>query len=295
MTGWDEGRYEFKYALPLSRRSELMDLTAPHTIPDRKARSIGADAHGYEVHSLYYDTFDGERPTLRDYFERLAERSIRDRLRVRTYGHRGEEQPVFLENKRKLDDRVVKARALIGNTEGWDAAPGPTPWRALAPGLRPKDRFAYRDFDRRVVGDGRRPVSVVHYVREVYTALDDPACRLTIDRDVCATTCPTSLDLYAAPDVDLIPRDWVVLEMKFRAHRPLWMRRICAALGLRAVPISKFGLSVALGFRGGHARELRFFTPYPLRRIGAFARRSFGARAGDWRADAAPRRAEACP
>ena len=79
------------------------------------------------------------------------------------------------------------------------------------------------------------------------------------------------MDLYAPADVDLIPPDWMVLEMKFSDTRPAWMSEIVRRLRLRAVPVSKFGLSVALGYRADHPTELRYFTPQPLRALGRIA------------------------
>jgi hypothetical protein len=55
------------------------------------------------------------------------------------------------------------------------------------------------------------------------------------------------------------------MELKFDGDRPGWMRTLCKQLRLRAVPVSKFGLSVAKGMRAGNARELRYLTPRALR------------------------------
>ncbi len=268
MSGRREGRFELKYAIPVGLRERLLELVQDDVRSDEHARPLPCGGRGYPVHSLYYDTAHNEQPTFDDYFDRLAERNIRDRLRIRTYGWRGDaEQPVFLENKRKLDDRVVKHRVRVCNTEEWYQQRSQQPWQTWRKRIPPRGRHAFRNFDR-MVRIARRPVSVVHYVREVFID-NDPAqtqVRLTIDREVTATIRPKTLDLYASPDVDLLPRDWMVLEMKFDGDRPVWMRRLCRKLSLQASPVSKFGLSVALGFRADHPRELRYFTPHPLRR-----------------------------
>ena len=199
----DIGRFEYKYVLPTARRDELLEIAAPYVLPDEHATLLPNGSRGYDVHSLYFDTFraaprpDGSvdyLPLLGDYRDRLAERKIRDRLRARTYGQPGTVQPVFLENKRKLLDRVIKHRARICTADEWAAAGGPTPWRAFGDRLKRSHRFGYENFDQKVVEQGRRPVSVVHYVREVYVARDpdQPKVRLTLDCDVCATTRPAA-------------------------------------------------------------------------------------------------------
>ena len=67
---------------------------------------------------------------------------------------------------------------------------------------------------------------------------------------------------YISP---LIPPEWIVMEMKFTGTAPGWMRELGSHLGLTAVPVSKFGLSVAKGLRAGRQWELRLLTPPPIR------------------------------
>lgn len=268
-----QGRFELKYAVPVALRADLLAFARPHIEAGTNAVPLPGGGSGYRVHSLYFDAISAGC-ALRDYRERLCERSIRNRLRVRTYGLRGEKQPVFLENKRKEENRVVKSRTWICSASAWHSAVGPHPWQHFSDDIAPKNRFAYRDFDRLVAGQ-RSPVSVVHYLREVYVprGAARSGIRLTLDREVRATTCPQTLDLYAPADVDLIPPDWMVLEMKFSDVRPAWMGRLVKTFRLQAVPVSKFGLSVALGFRSDRPAELRYFTPQPLRARGNIASR----------------------
>lgn len=273
MTGSiQQGRFELKYALPLSVREGLLAAVADHVRPDPHAVPLLGGGQGYRVHSLYYDTTQNGQLTLGDYKQRLSGRRIRNRLRARTYGLPGEEQPVFLENKRKGESRVVKSRLRICSAASWHRTAGPYPWQAFAERVSPRKRFAYDDFNSLVAGH-RAPVSVVHYLREVYVPQNttEMGVRLTLDREVCATTRPRTLDLYAPPDVNLIPPDWMVMEMKFSGTRPHWMCKLVQQFRLQAVPVSKFGLSVVLGFRADRRAELRFFTPQPLRASGMIA------------------------
>ena len=259
----DNGRFECKYAMPVAHRERLLDA-ATDIQPDPHAEDLGGGKMGYHVHSIYYDT-----PEFKDFYERLDENQIRDRLRARTYGRPGDRAPVFLENKRKLDDRVVKSRGYITDADSWCATDEPWPWRRWMDGLKGKNLRVAREFDRLVAGV-RRPVSVVHYAREVWvsTRKDQPKVRLTLDLEVTATVAPKARDLYAPPDVWLLPEDWMVVELKYDGDRPGWMRRIAKELGLRAHPVSKFGLSVALGMRRDHLHARRYLIPKPLRDLG---------------------------
>ena len=266
--GWArQGRYELKYALPVDQCAEVLADAARWVAPDPHGEVLPGGGRGYRVHSLYYDTQRGGRYTLDDYRDRLAERPIRDRLRVRAYGRPGQGAAVFLENKRKHDSRVVKGRVRLCDEGAWHAATDPYPWVSLGQHLTGADR-AFCDSFHRLICDGERaPVSVVHYERECYLDRrpEHRGVRFTVDRRVCATLRPRTLSLYAEPDVWLLPPDWCVLEMKFSETRPGWMRELCARHRLRAQPVSKFGLSVVLGFRADSAAERRFFTPQTLR------------------------------
>ena len=264
----DIGRFELKYAVPVTLRDRILALAEGYVKPDKHALHLASGLRGYEVHSLYLDS-----PDLQDYRQRLAERKIRDRLRVRSYGPREAGPfPVFLENKRKLDNWVIKARvALPASSEQYLATTEPEPWRLWASQITGAGAYAARHFVRLTGGGRRVPVSVVHYTREVFVGLnpDRPKVRLTLDHNVTASTRNLSYsNLYGAHDVELIPPDWMVLEMKFGGSKPGWMRRICRELGLRAVPVSKFGLSVGLGAAGSRYREVRYLTPRPIRRAG---------------------------
>jgi len=252
------GRYEIKFALPVSLRTTILDLVGPEAVPDPYARPFGDGRYGYHVHSLYFDT-----ATLSDYFERLDRRPIRNRLRVRTYGQGPEGQPVFLENKRKSGKWVVKHRAQVCDASQWCASDDDRPWSAFAEKVSGRQAFAAQSFCTLVDGKNRSPVSVVHYEREVFVPRQDVGfkVRLTLDYGVAATISPSPASLFAAPDIKLLPDDVMVMELKYERRAPAWMKELCRVLQLRATPLSKFGLSVAKGLRGSRTREISCLLP----------------------------------
>ncbi len=250
------GRYEIKYALPVSMREKVLDQISDYVIPDQFARPLGDGRLGYHVHSLYFDT-----ESLKDYFERLDRRPVRNRLRVRTYGHEGEGQPVFLENKRKSGKWVVKHRTHVCDAEQWCDSRDPKPWRAF--GRLGRCAFAAHSFCSLVDGGERLPVSVVHYEREVLVPRVDDGYRIrvTLDYRVCASIALVSTSLYAPPEIQLLPDEIMVMELKFEKRAPGWMKALCRNLRLRPTPVSKFGLSIAKGLRSGHPHELSCLEP----------------------------------
>ncbi len=259
-----KGRREFKFVVPVDRRDAIIERLGPFMEPDPHSVLQDDGSTGYWVHTLYLDTDD-----FKDYFERLQEKRVRNRLRVRTYGKPGEKCPVFLENKRKFGKWVVKHRVEVCDCESWCSSGDSRPWTALAAAVTGPERYVARSFCQLVEGGRRSPVSVVHYLREVFVPRDASRgdVRLTLDRHVRATVAPSVQDLFAAPEVDLIPPDWMVMEIKFSRIAPGWMHDLTRELRIPVVPVSKFGLSVARGVRRSRSRELRYLTPSPLREV----------------------------
>jgi len=264
------GRFEMKYALPLEQRTVLLEEALQHIGPDENAASF-ADAlpevaatgvcepRGYRVSSLYFDD-----DALSGYSSRIDGRRIRNRVRIRTYGDIGQSRPVFLEAKRKLFKRVVKHRVAATTTDQWAELPGPRPWCNLAPLSHPmKQRRLERWIDV-VEKNGLHPVCRVEYWRETFAF---ERLRLTLDYRVGAE--PT-LDPYALRgdcSVPLIPRDWMILELKYNNQPPLWMRKLVSSHGLVAEPVSKFALGVARTQRRDFIADQRATTPPSIRQM----------------------------
>lgn len=265
----DQGRFEMKFAVPTLLRNELIRRAEPHMKPDPKAHRLDnllpvQNAWGYAVHSLYFDT-----PELDDYFERLQERKVRNRLRIRTYGSPEGPSPIFLENKRKLDNRVVKQRVRICDSHQWRQTQSERPWEPWVDRLDEQSRYAGRHFSWLINTGRRQPVSIVHYLREVYIprAPTSGRLRFTLDHQVSVTKNPSLRDLKAPSDHLLIPNDWMVMELKYDRYPHRWMLELCRDLKLVSEPISKFGMSVAQTLRAHQRHEVRYLTPRSLRPI----------------------------
>lgn len=267
-THYERGRFELKYVLPVTRRAEVLRMALPHVHADHHAVEIPGNRRGYFVHSLYLDT-----PQLSDYFDRLDEKKVRNRLRIRTYGMSGQRQPVFLEVKRKSGPWVVKHRVAVGDADEWDLCESARPWVGFTARLDGPDRFASAAFLQLVEGAGRVPVSVVHYEREVFVPRQrcERRVRLTLDYNIGARTPSCAHDLFGPAQFCLLPAEWMVMELKFEQFAPDWMVRLRRDLGVSAVPVSKFGLSVAVVEPAAHPRELRALLPAEIMHMGRAA------------------------
>lgn len=253
-----EGRYELKYIIAEEDCPALLDLAAPHVSLDANARPMPSGRKGYVVSSVYLDD-----PELGGYTERLNMDRVRNRVRVRTYGARGQGAPVFLEAKRKLDDQVIKHRVKVSDAETW-ATLGDRPWQHVLEGLTRAQRAIADRFVAHVDGRNMVPVCTVRYEREIFV---EGTSRLTLDRFVQGVSNPPAHDLYAPADLRLIPEGWVVLELKFNGQMPGWMRVLNRAMKLRAEPVSKFALGVGHALRADRPQEIRMITPPTIRRF----------------------------
>jgi hypothetical protein len=258
----DPGRYELKYAIPLSRREELLAAAGDFMTADTHAFPLEGGGWGYIVHSTYFDTVD-----LLDYTSRLAEHRVRRRTRIRTYGAPGDHAPVFLELKRKLDDQVIKQRDKVSDADTW-ATLGERPWETLYDAADPDIRAMALRFGDVVQQRALVPWVSVHYHREVYIDVRKGfhKVRLTIDRQITGSHAHTAQNLYPPPEFSLLPDDLCVVELKFDGAQPPWMSTIVKRLGLYAEPISKYGLTVAHSARANHPNELRWLLPRAARR-----------------------------
>ena len=248
------GRFELKYAVPVRVVPEIVEFVGQHCSLDSHARKIPNGRFGYSVRSLY---FDG--PELPIYATRLDGRSVRTVLRIRTYGNADPHEPMFLETKRKLNNRVIKHRVQVGDVSSWAGISG----LKGAPNGSLVHRFSGLIEKWRAV-----PAVLVHYEREIFVAdgLDDQSTRLTLDTNICATR--RTIDdasAFRGTGSLIVPRDWVVMELKFNKVMPSWMRILLQELSICSESISKFGLGVCHMIRSENLADRRLFVPYSIR------------------------------
>ncbi len=277
-----EGRRELKYIISEAQRPRVLEIAAPFVQSDAHADDLtpwlgdrfdladGGPPRGYRVNTLYLDTAH-----LKTYTQRLRKAPIRDVVRIRTYGNPDATgAPVFLEDKRKLRDRVVKHRSKVGKAGDWNAQQTSRPWLSAIsemladPTSNTRNRRLAERWLRHVEGDALRTVLTVHYVREVFV---EGTSRLTIDHLVHAYGGQDPCDLQGDWGTRLIREGFLVLELKFNGRKPVWMRKICSDLHLLEEPVSKYGLGVAYAVRDATQGERAALTPPTILRHGRAA------------------------
>lgn len=238
------GRCEFKYTVSEEVACAIAQWAAPWVRPDKH---VPDGQTGYTITSLYLDT-----PDLAFHWAKRTLQPNRIKLRVRTYGPRGE-GPFFAEIKRRFNDVMVKTRALIA-PEGVPAIagtaeedPDPTLHAATLPG-----RHVVADFVSNVRGLALRPVVVVRYDREPLAGIYERNTRLTFDRRLRvrhATGLVVQGDdtLYRCVDYAALfdqGQSQVIVELKFDGRPPLWMQDLVYRFGLLRSSFSKYAAGV---------------------------------------------------
>jgi hypothetical protein len=193
----------------------------------------------YLCDTLYLDSLD-----MRLYRATVENEAVRHKLRIRTYPGTN---LAFLEVKRRVDDVIVKSRAMLGPE-----------WRTVletanidsVPEAQRKDVESFLSYYHASRLGPMVPTVLVRYEREPYSSLIDPYARVTFDR---------SLQYQVVSDLVLHGDDraWVpidnplamrgstytslsILELKFESRAPGWMTRLVQSLEIPRLSMSKY-------------------------------------------------------
>jgi len=212
-------RYEKKYLLtPEQQEAVLFGVR----------RYMKADTHGkYSINNIYYDTQNWN--LIRTSIEKP---DYKEKLRVRSYGTPGDQDPVFVEIKKKVEGIVYKRRItmpaaqapryLAGNT---DLSPGGQISREI-------DYFQkhHRAFPRIFIG----------YDRTALAGIEMPDLRITFDTNIRFRT--VDLDLRAGSGgMSILPPERILMEIKIPGAAPLWLSHLLSRHRIFPMSFSKYG------------------------------------------------------
>lgn len=213
-------RREIKYLLTDGQRERLAILMARYMVPDEWGPST--------VCNVYYDT-----PT-RILVRRSAEHPLyKEKVRIRSYGVQGPNDPVFVELKKKYDGVVYKRRCTMEKDRAQALLAGNgTPTTQIEREI---------DFTCRRYG-GLEPAFFIAYDREAFYAKDDHEFRMTFDRRVRSRT--TNMRLDATDEAEQYLEDGLnLLEVKAGGAVPLWLAEFMNGEGLFKASFSKVGVA----------------------------------------------------
>jgi SPX domain protein involved in polyphosphate accumulation len=188
--------------------------------------------YAYPIYSIYLDG-----PGLALYNATLQGQKNRYKLRIRYYDH-NPWSPVFFEIKRRVNDVILKDRAVVRRECLPTIEAGHAPDRSHLVNENDMDSWwALRRFcelRNNIQGQGK---VIVYYEREAWVTPHDDNVRLTFDRALAGSRYHGALD----PDKWIYPPiEGVVLELKFDNRFPLWMRDLVRSFNLYRLSMAKY-------------------------------------------------------
>ena len=227
-------RYEFKYMVSDRYLEQLRRSILPFVETDPFADAGGKNE--YTVRSIYFDT-----PNYDFYFEKIDGIKNRKKLRIRGYDKPEDDNPVFLEIKRKYDIPIVKYRAPVNFVDAQDIfRKGNINGHVLKTvsnleGYANSKRFFYHVYSKNL-----RPTVLVVYDREAYYSKFDRTVRITFDKRLRGQAYPALDELYNESRLKSALHGRFILEVKFNNHFPGWLIPIISKYNLKKQSASKY-------------------------------------------------------
>lgn len=219
-------RFEYKYLIDERCAHEVRNFARSYLVHDEFARAEMKWA--YDTQSVYLDG-----PGLPLYHATVQGHMNRFKLRVRYYTEK-ESDPVFFEVKRRVNDIIMKDRALVKRDRALRMLEGARP--QITDLVKQHDLDAWSSLKRFCeMRDNIGAVGkvFVSYKREAWVKESDDNVRLTFDRHLCGGkydgTFIVKKQVYPPP---LLAGSPCVLELKFTDRFPHWFREMARALNL---------------------------------------------------------------
>ncbi len=186
--------------------------------------------NSYRVHGTYFDT------SALDVFHRSPGYK-KKKYRLRRYG---DNEMVFLEQKRKSAGRVAKRRIQIAQAELDRLREIPT-----------DADWAGNWFHRRIAVRKLSPSCSISYQRQAYFGQNaEGPLRLTLDRHLRCRLADRLAVMEVTDGLPMLP-EHVLLELKFRSHMPALFKSLMRDFALMPQSVSKYRSAVqALGLVG---------------------------------------------
>jgi SPX domain protein involved in polyphosphate accumulation len=228
--GYQRSRYELKYLVDEPCARQVRDFVRSYLTRDRHA--IAEMRHAYPIYTIYLDD-----PGLTLYRATVQAQKNRFKLRVRYYDH-DEHSPLFLEIKRRVNEVILKQRAIVRRDALEPLLRGECPLRDAC--FDADDAESYdvlREFGRLRNSLHAAPKLIVYFEREAWISPADANVRVTFDRAAKAARHVNTLRPSRWIDARV---QQVILELKFDDRFPTWMRDLVECCDLHRSSMGKY-------------------------------------------------------
>lgn len=213
-------RYEIKYLLTAAQKAQILQAMEPYMKLDRYGRTV--------IRNIYFDT-----NSFRLIRRSLEKPAYKEKLRIRSYQTAVDDDPVFIELKKKYQSVVYKRRLTLPEAQAMEAFRYNLPLPVHSQIAREIEYF-------RTYYGGLHPTVFLSYEREAFYALDGGEFRVTFDENILYRSSNFSLgsEVYGTP---LLARGQTLMELKTAGGLPLWMSRELNRLRVYPTSFSKYG------------------------------------------------------
>ena len=229
-------RFEYKYLIDERCAHEVRTFARAYLVHDDNARA--EQKWAYATNSVYLDG-----PGYPLFNATMQGHKNRFKLRVRYYTENASD-PVFFEIKRRVNDIIMKDRALVKRDRAFRILAGESPRLSdlVKPGNLDHWSSLRRFCDMRD-NIGAVPRVYVSYLREAWVKTDDDNVRLTFDRELCGGKWDWDPTFTVKREVKIPPlmaHAPCVLELKFTDRFPYWFRDMAQAMNLERRANAKY-------------------------------------------------------
>jgi SPX domain protein involved in polyphosphate accumulation len=210
-------RYELKYLITPDQYHRLLEVMKDKMKADEYGKST--------VLNIYYDT--------PNYL--LVRRSIekpvyKEKLRLRTYSLPDDDASVFLELKKKYQNKVYKRRECMKYKTARDFLKSPEPFSQVT-----KEIAYFMDFYKDLY-----PAIFLSYDREAFLGISDSGFRITFDTNVLGRNENVSFE-SSVYGYAILPDDTILMEIKTATSIPLWLTSFLTKEKIFNISFSKYG------------------------------------------------------
>jgi hypothetical protein len=228
-------RFELKYLIRWETYEDILRQMTNYTSADPNSEEGGR----YPIVSLYYDS-----PDFRFYWEKIQGLPIRQKVRIRQYGHERPDEAVFLEIKQRYYATVQKYRTKMRLSDAYDALESAHDRPEKKRSIKGNTILQHAEFLRDLYD--LRPQAVISYDRHAFVGTFDHRLRITFD--TCLRVRTEELRLEAGNwGRYIIPPEFVICEMKVDSKAPEWLFSLIAEHNLEPKRISKYCLGLERG------------------------------------------------
>ena len=237
-------RYELKYRIRESKARAIAQYVQSYIDVDHYSK-LSPNLE-YPISSLYLDS-----DNLHLCKETMDKKTNRFKLRVRCYDDKPD-TPCFVEIKRRLNSVIMKDRSRLSK----DVLRRVIQEMYVPDSLYKKDKKTLRQFQFYIRTLCARPVVLVRYMRQAFEGNSRNRVRITFDRQLGFKTVDEPILEVRGSNWFNVPMDFVVLEIKFTNHYPLWLSDMVKAFDLKQTSMSKYVSSVKQSCSMGHCAPL---------------------------------------